>query len=143
LLSRSDFLDATDEPIDWVRSPECFGGSTPCRGQTGYGIFDSERFVTNAAGVGLTNTVKTGGDGYFGTVGAGYDWQFGSSWVFGILADGQFGSIKGSTIDPLFGSVVGIPGGTTGSLKNTTNAAAGVRLGYLVAPNVLSYVNGG
>jgi outer membrane immunogenic protein len=28
-------------------------------------------------------------------------------------------------------------------LKNTTNAAAGVRLGYLVAPNVLSYVNGG
>jgi outer membrane immunogenic protein len=33
--------------------------------------------------------------------------------------------------------------GTSGQVKDRTNAAAGVRLGYLVAPNVLSYVNGG
>jgi outer membrane immunogenic protein len=31
----------------------------------------------------------------------------------------------------------------SGTLKDRTNAAAGVRLGYLVAPNVYSYVNGG
>ena len=30
-----------------------------------------------------------------------------------------------------------------GQVKNRTNAAAGVRVGYLVAPNVYSYVNGG
>ncbi len=112
-------------------------------GGGGYGIFDSNSYVTNAAGVGLTNPLKVGGDGYFGTVGAGYDWQFNGTWVAGIFGDGQFGSIKGSIADPLFGAIVGIPGGTTGSLKNTTNAAAGVRLGYLVAPNVLSYINGG
>jgi outer membrane immunogenic protein len=34
-------------------------------------------------------------------------------------------------------------GGVSGSIKDKTNAAAGVRLGYLVAPNVYSYVNGG
>ncbi len=40
-----------------------------------------------------------GGSGWFGTVGAGYDWQFGS-WVLGVLADGQFGEIRGSLSDP-------------------------------------------
>jgi len=69
----------------------------------------------------------------FGTVGAGYDWQFNSSWVFGILADGQFGSIKGSISD----------GGLVGNEKLRDTWAAGARLGYLVAPNVLSYVNAG
>jgi outer membrane immunogenic protein len=76
-----------------------------------------------------------GGSGWFGTVGAGYDWQFSSSWVAGILADGQFGSIKGSINDTLFNF--------SGTEKLNTSYAAGVRLGYLVAPNVLSYVNGG
>src|SRR5216684_5255544 len=104
-------------------------------GGGGYGIFDSNSYVTNAAGVGLTNPLKVGGDGYFGTVGAGYDWQFNGSWVAGIFADGQFGSIKGSLTDPF--------NGLSGSVKDKTNAAVGVRLGYLVAPNVYSYVNGG
>jgi outer membrane immunogenic protein len=67
-------------------------------------------------------------------VGAGYDWQF-SNWVAGILADGQFGSIRGSISDPNFAF--------EGREKLRTSYAAGVRLGYLVAPNVLSYVNAG
>src|SRR5229473_3123568 len=113
-------------------------------GGGGYGMFDSNTFTTTfPGGTPLSVGQKVGGDGYFGTVGAGYDWQFNGTWVAGIFGDGQFGSIKGSIADPLFGAIVGIPGGTTGSLKNTTNAAAGVRLGYLVAPNVLSYINGG
>ena len=45
-----------------------------------------------------TNT-RTGGDGWFGTVGAGYDWQTGPSWVFGIFGDGTFGSLKGNIGD--------------------------------------------
>jgi outer membrane immunogenic protein len=108
-------------------------------GGGGYGLFDSATHVNTYPGLApLTIDQKVGGDGYFGTVGAGYDWQFNRSWVAGIFADGQFGSIRGSLTDPLL-----IAGGTTGGMKNTTNAAAGVRLGYLVAPNVLSYVNGG
>jgi len=73
--------------------------------------------------------------GWFGTVGIGYDWQFGGRWVAGIFGDGQFGSIKGTLQDPL--------SGVTGTLKLEDSWAAGVRVGYLVAPNVLSYVNGG
>ena len=78
---------------------------------------------------------KSGGDGWFGTVGMGYDWQFNQSWVAGIFTDGQFGGLKGNMEDQF--------NGVAGTTKNTTSWAAGVRLGYLVAPNVLSYINGG
>ena len=52
-----------------------------------------------------------------------------------MFADGQFGSIKGTLQDP-FDQVIG-------TIKMQDAWAAGVRVGYLVAPNVLSYVNGG
>jgi outer membrane immunogenic protein len=107
-------------------------------GGGGYGLFDSPVHTSVVGGPALTIDQKTGGDGYFGTVGGGYDWQFNTNWVAGILADAQFGSIRGSLSDPLLGAF-----GTTGGVKDRTNAAAGVRVGYLVAPNVLSYVNGG
>ena len=55
--------------------------------------------------------------------------------MFGVFADGQFGSLKGSIQD------LGL--GITGSEKMKDAWAAGARLGYLVAPNVLSYVNAG
>jgi outer membrane immunogenic protein len=105
-------------------------------GGVGGGLWDAKsNVVANPAGVALTRDQRLGGDGVFGTVGAGYDWQLNSSWVLGILADGQFGSIRGSITDPFFFS--------EGREKLQTSYAAGVRLGYLVAPNVLSYVNAG
>jgi outer membrane immunogenic protein len=108
-------------------------------GGAGGGIWDADsNAVFQATGVPRTINQRFGGDGYFGTVGAGYDWQFNSSWVAGILADGQFGSIHGSISDPIPGAA-----GYTGVEKLRASYAAGVRLGYLVAPNVLSYVNGG
>src|SRR6266404_5666308 len=76
-----------------------------------------------------------GGDGWYGTVGAGYDWQVNPTWVVGVFGDGQFGSLKGTIQDPV--------AGWTSSVKMQDAWAAGVRVGYLVAPNVLSYVNGG
>jgi outer membrane immunogenic protein len=103
-------------------------------GGVGGGIWDADNYQSTAAGP-SSNTVRTGGDGWFGTVGAGYDWQFNSSWVFGILADGQFGSLRGTVQDPLFG--------LSGNVKLQDAWAAGARVGYLVAPNVLSYVNAG
>jgi outer membrane immunogenic protein len=104
-------------------------------GGGGYGMWDANQDTRTAAGTILTISQKTGGDGFFGTVGAGYDWQVSQSWVGGVFADGQFGSIRGTMVDPLFG--------LSGNEKDRTNWAAGVRLGYLVAPTVLSYVNGG
>jgi outer membrane immunogenic protein len=83
----------------------------------------------------LCTEQRQGGRGAFGTVGGGFDWQFNPSWVVGAFADAQFGDIKGTIQDqgPYF----------VGDLKLKTSWAAGVRLGYLVAPNVLTYVNGG
>jgi len=105
-------------------------------GGAGGGIWDADtRVVTPAGAPLLPVTQKQGGDGWYGTVGVGYDWQFNSSWVAGIFADGQFGSLKGTLQDQ--GPFL------AGSEKLKTSWAAGVRLGYLVAPNVLSYVNGG
>jgi len=106
-------------------------------GGGGYGIWDADEDtrVTTTGAILSNSHNRFGGDGYFGTVGAGYDWQFNQSWVAGIFADGQFGSLRGTMADPF--------NGVSGDVKNRTNAAAGVRVGYLVAPNVLSYVNGG
>jgi outer membrane immunogenic protein len=107
-------------------------------GGGGGGLYSADTTVVNAATgacvlCGFNQT--QGGSGWFGTVGAGYDWQFNQSWVAGVFADGQFGSIRGTIQDqvPFFAG-----------RENMQDAwAAGVRVGYLVAPNVLSYVNAG
>jgi outer membrane immunogenic protein len=105
-------------------------------GGAGGGVWDANDNVVNSAtGTALTINQKQGGDGWFGTVGAGYDWQFNQSWVAGIFADGQFGSLRGSINDNF--------SGLTGTEKLRDSWAAGVRLGYLVAPMVYSYVNAG
>lgn len=89
------------------------------------------------AGAALSRDQRLGGSGWFGTVGAGYDWQFNTRWVAGVFADGQFGDIRGSLADPISDFA------PEGREKLRTSYAAGARLGYLVAPNVLSYVNAG
>ncbi len=67
-------------------------------GGAGGGVWDAntgvQQRLRRAACVLCINN-KQGGDGWFGTAGAGYDWQFSQRWVFGILGDGQFGSMKG------------------------------------------------
>jgi len=119
-------------------------------GGAGGGLWDADSNVKSTgvvgaaggfgpAGTALTRDQRLGGDGWFGTVGVGYDWQFNGRWVAGIFADGQFGDIRGSLSDPFTFQ----PGGTEGREKLKTSYAAGARIGYLVAPNVLSYVNAG
>jgi outer membrane immunogenic protein len=104
-------------------------------GGGGGGLWDADSNVVSfPAGIPITRDQRMGGHGWFGTVGAGYDMQFGN-WVGGIFGDGQFGSLSGSIADAAFG--------WEGREKLRTSYAAGVRLGYLVAPNVLSYVNAG
>jgi outer membrane immunogenic protein len=104
-------------------------------GGAGGGIWDADSH-TNFNGIAQTIDQRVGGDGWFGTVGIGYDWQFNGPWVAGVFADGQFGSLRGTVQDQVFPAL-------TGRIKMEDAWAAGVRLGYLVAPNVLSYVNGG
>jgi outer membrane immunogenic protein len=105
-------------------------------GGGGGGLWNADSNVTTfPAGVALTRDQRLGGSGWFGTVGLGYDWQFSGRWVAGLFADGQFGDIRGSVSDPFFL--------IEGREKLRTSYAAGGRVGYLVAPNVLSYVNAG
>ena len=107
-------------------------------GGVGGAVWDADN-STNVTATGVPNSItqRQGGDGWFGTVGAGYDWQFNSSWLFGVLADGQFGSLRGNIVD-----ASGAPA-LQGSEKLRDTWAVGARVGYLVAPNVLSYVNAG
>ncbi|WP_038960385.1 hypothetical protein, partial [Bradyrhizobium japonicum] len=105
-------------------------------GGGGGGLSNADQSVVDTvSGTPLTITQRQGGSGWFGTVGAGYDWQFSGTWVAGVFADGQFGSIRATIQDPF--------NGITGNQKLETSWAAGVRLGWLAAPNVLTYVNGG
>jgi outer membrane immunogenic protein len=105
-------------------------------GGVGGGIWDADNSsVVTSTGQVLTVNQRLGGDGWLGTAGAGYDWQFSRSWVAGVFGDAMFGSIRGSMTDPI--------SEFTGPEKLRDTWAAGVRVGYLVAPNVLSYVNGG
>ena len=118
------------EPVPSWTGFYLFGGA-------GGGLWDANTGVvqTGTGLCGLCINQKQGGDGWYGTVGAGYDWQFSGDWVAGIFADGQFGSIKGSIQDQVHE--------VTGWEKNRDSWAVGVRLGYLVAPTVYSYVNAG
>jgi outer membrane immunogenic protein len=108
-------------------------------GGAGGGIWSAEQNLRTAAGVDLTRDTRDGGYGFFGTAGLGYDYQFaGTNWVAGVFADGQWGNLRGSYVRPIGGV-----GATEGWEKLRDQYAAGVRAGYLVAPNVFSYVNGG
>ena len=71
-------------------------------GGGGGGLWAADQSVRDTVtNVPLTIDRRQGGSGWFGTVGLGYDWQFNGPWVFGLFADGQFGSIKGTLIDPV------------------------------------------
>ena len=103
-------------------------------GGGGGGIWDADS-NSNRTGFASTLNQRVGGDGWFGTAGIGFDWQVNPTWVVGVFGDGQFGSLRGDIQDQF--------AGFTGRIKLQDSWAGGVRVGYLVAPNVLSYVNGG
>ncbi len=67
-------------------------------GGAGYGMYTADSHDETYPGtpVAITINQRSGGHGWFGTVGGGYDWQFAGSWVAGIFADAQFGEIRGT-----------------------------------------------
>jgi len=82
-----------------------------------------------------TRKQRLGGDGWYGTVGLGYDWQLNDKWVLGLFGDAQFGDVSGSMRDDYWDA--------EGTVKMRNSYAVGARLGVLIAPNVLSYANAG
>ena len=59
-------------------------------GGGGGGLWAADQHVVDTvSGTPLTVDQRQGGSGWFGTVGAGYDWQFNSNWVAGVFGDGH------------------------------------------------------
>jgi outer membrane immunogenic protein len=105
-------------------------------GGVGYGMWAADT-ITVVPGTNLCAlcAVQTqGGKGWLGTVGAGYDWQFGN-FVLGAFADYTRADIKGTIQDqgPFFAA-------------NTSldwSWAAGGRVGWIAIPGLMTYVGGG
>ena len=94
----------TKAPCRWRRSTTGPASTSSAVAAAVSGLPNGGVDVTGGPCIVCTNT-RTGGDGWFGTVGAGYDWQNGPSWVVGIFGDGTFGSLKGNIGDAsIFGS---------------------------------------
>ncbi|MDE2378449.1 porin family protein [Bradyrhizobium sp.] len=99
---------------------------------------DHNEYIT-ATGVAASPNLNTGARGWFGTVQGGCDYQFaGTNWVVGGFADYDFMDIHGD---------IGYDGTNavmfTGTQKQDWQWAAGLRVGYLVLPQLLTYVSGG
>jgi len=100
-------------------------------GGAGYGMWEQDHYTN----VGPLVTGSTGGEGWLGTVGVGCDYQAGSRWVIGVLADYDFMNLSGSFQDPFLGY--------TGNQTESGAWAVGGRIGYLVTPELLTYINVG
>jgi outer membrane immunogenic protein len=100
----------------------------------GYGMFNLESSSTQS-GVLLSDNQTTGGRGWFGTVGAGFDYQFAGPFVAGVFADWDISDIHGNWSDPYWE--------VAGEIKQKWAWSAGARAGYLVTPTVLAYLDGG
>ncbi|RAI38800.1 hypothetical protein CH341_27160 [Rhodoplanes roseus] len=103
----------------------------------GYGMLNQDHTEYFSSGVPASYSSTTGGRGWFGTVGAGCDYQFAPSWVVGVFGDYDFASISGD--QTLSFSTTPY----TGEEKLKWAWAAGGRLGYVVVPQLLAYVSGG
>ncbi len=90
-------------------------------------------------GAAVSPNLTSGARGWFGTVQAGCDYQFaGTNWLVGAFGDYDFMDVKGDTsIGGFFGPA------STGSQKQDWQWAVGGRVGYLVLPQLLTYVSGG
>jgi outer membrane immunogenic protein len=108
-------------------------------GGIGYGMWNQDHFGETTTGlVQLEPNTTSGGRGWLGRVGVGCDYQFSSSFLVGAFGDYDFMSLKGTWNDPLAqGPAV------VGDEKETGAWAAGLRLGYLPYPNLLTFVSGG
>jgi outer membrane immunogenic protein len=109
-------------------------------GGGGYAIAKTDRQSRDVV-TGVTNVLEasSGSDGWLATAGIGCDYQVAPRWVIGAFVDGTYSDINGDHAWRVFG-----PGATfVGESKMDWNWAVGGRVGYLVNPNFLTYVNAG
>jgi outer membrane immunogenic protein len=103
----------------------------------GYGLW-SANTITLLPGTSvcaLCLNQRQGGRGVTGTIGAGFDYQLTQHVVLGAFGDFDPSSLKGTIQDQGPYNV--------GTISEDWAWAAGARLGWLVTPQILSYVNAG
>jgi outer membrane immunogenic protein len=110
----------------------------------GYGLWNQEHSdSTTFAGVpGTTISQTDGGRGWLGRVGGGCDYQVSQSFVIGFLGDYDFMSLSGTN------APLEVTGGApffpiSATEKESAAWYVGGRLGYLITPSVLSFVDVG
>jgi outer membrane immunogenic protein len=109
-------------------------------GGVGYGMYNTDSNSETSPGlVPIGTQVTNGGRGWLGRLGGGCDYQFGvgglGNFVIGAFGDYDFMSLSGTFGDP--------SGPVTGGEKERGAWYVGGRLGYLVTPWLLGYVDGG
>jgi outer membrane immunogenic protein len=108
-------------------------------GGGGYGFWTADTSTSRPTGgppiPTLPQVQRQGGQGPVGRLGGGFDYQFNSRIVAGVFADFDFTDVKGTIQD----SVVGL----SADIRQTRSWSAGGRIGWLVTPEILTYVNVG
>lgn len=116
-------------------------------GGVGYGMWNQDNSLTGPIiGTPLTATSVTttsGGRGWLGRVGGGCDYQFNQRFVIGAFADYDFMNLNGSNNPNELVILGGTTSPVTANMKESSAVYAGARLGYLITPSVLGYVDGG
>jgi outer membrane immunogenic protein len=106
----------------------------------GYGMWNQDHSTTFING--FTSVDNTGGGrGWLGRFGAGCDYQVASSWVFVVFGDFDLMDLKGSMVPLLVNTRTGRP--SLSDEKENSAWSVGARIGYLIAPMVMTYVDGG
>jgi outer membrane immunogenic protein len=117
-------------------------------GGLGYGMWNQDHSTTTDFIIGVVDTpnittaeVTNGGRGWLGRFGGGCDLQLSgtfSSFVIGAFGDYDTMDLKGSLIpQTIVANVI------SGDEKESSAWAVGGRIGYLIAPSIMSYVDAG
>jgi len=105
-------------------------------GGIGYGLYNVQQTQESYPGlVAVTQTINAGGGGWLGRAGIGCDYQVSPSFVIGAFGDYDFMHIHG-TINP--GALT-----VAGDMNESAAGSAGLRIGYLPWPNLMTFIDGG
>jgi outer membrane immunogenic protein len=114
-------------------------------GGVGYGMWNQDQNTETLPGLQGTSTTNTdGGRGWLGRAGVGCDYQFTPSFVIGVFGDYDWMNLKGTNAFQNNGLPLGAFGTPASGFEKESSAwAVGARLGYVVMPGLLTFVDGG
>lgn len=104
--------------------------------------------TTYPVGTIVTSTQSSGGEGWLGKVGGGCDYQFPGttafgSWLIGAFADYSWSNMRGQFLTNTHFFNDGSAETNVGTLNQSGNWAVGARVGWVVVPQFMTYLNAG